>query len=363
MNENYFDYLLSIVEWVEGEVRSYDQKLSILEKQLKESQKDKEKTRKIQDQIKQVKQNLRRIWTQGIEGDTRIMRVVDGVTIWWLKELPRKEDARSEVYMPLTQDVTYTIKVCNDLDFRPEFSKLPSSHQIALQVDFELLTPWYSKDDRVFHLLDNPVRKDRVFGVPFMAASSWKGLLRWTCRMQAGLREHLQKHKTMDGWHDPDWILHLFGNEKGEDEEFSRGALVLYPTWFDRIGFEVINPHSRERRAGTKPIYYEVVPGRRPKKNPGEYAEGGKGTLSLLYAPWPGMEFSADPKEALPKLLKALEDLLTIYGISAKRTVGWGTARIMRWRAFHKTWGKAEMDTREGIWQEVQTWLSAGGTP
>src|SRR5579875_3174724 len=37
---------------------------------------------------------------------------------------------------------------------------------LAIAVGFELLTPWYSKDDRLFHVLDNPVRKDRVFGVP-----------------------------------------------------------------------------------------------------------------------------------------------------------------------------------------------------
>ncbi|GBC78026.1 hypothetical protein HRbin08_01512 [bacterium HR08] len=234
----------------------------------------------------------------------------------------------------------------------PDFSSLPASAWLALQVDFELLTPSYSKDDRAFHLLDNPVRKDRVFGVPFMAASSWKGMLRWACRMQAGLREHLEKHGgKMDGWRDPDWILHLFGNEKGEGEEFNRGALVFYPTWFDKIGFEVINPHSRERRAGTMPIYYEVVP------------PGAKGTLSLLYAPWPGMKPAAEPKEVLQKLLEAIETLLTTYGISAKRTVGWGTAKILKWRAFHKMHKSVERDDRDALWQEVETWLSGGGTP
>ena len=121
----------------------------------------------------------------------------------------------------------------------------------VLRLDFKLLTPWYSRDDRVFHVLDNPVRKDRVFGVPFMAAASWKGMLRWACRMQAGLREHLEGGKSFKEWNDPSWILHLFGNEKGEEQDFHQGALVFYPTWFDRIGFEVINPHSRERRAGT----------------------------------------------------------------------------------------------------------------
>lgn len=243
---------------------------------------------------------------------------------------------------------------------------------LALEVEFELLTPWYSKDDRLFHVLDNPVRKDRVFGVPFMAAASWKGMLRWACRMQAGLRG------------DPNWILHLFGNEKGADEDFREGALVFYPTWFDKIGFEVINPHDRSRRAGKQPIYYEVVPGRRPKpNNPDEYEDGGKGALHLLYAPWPGMRAAVEPKDFLPNLLKAIETLLTTYGISAKRTVGWGTGKTTEWRALRKdkpapqkatkeefeNW-KRENTSREHtkfweyFWEEkIAAWYSAGDTP
>ncbi|GIX00213.1 MAG: hypothetical protein KatS3mg111_3545 [Pirellulaceae bacterium] len=232
----------------------------------------------------------------------------------------------------------------------PDFSNLLSANWLAFQVDFELLTPWYSKDDRLFHVLDNPVRKDRIFGMPFMAASSWKGMLRWAFRMCTKLigpeiEPDEGKRKQAQAWE-----LHLFGNEKGEGEEFSRGALVFYLTWFNRIGFEVINPHSRERRAGTQPIYYEVVP------------PGTKGTLSILYAPWPGMKPCAKPGDVLPELLKAVEELLTTYGISAKRTVGWGTAKIEKWRAFHKTGGTVEQDGRDQLWQAIQTWLSGGGT-
>jgi len=217
---------------------------------------------------------------------------------------------------------------------------------LAIEVQFELLTPWYSKDDRVFHVMDNPVRKDRVFGVPFMAASSWKGLLRWACRMQAGLREYLRKSDgKLEGWRDPDWILHLFGNEKGEEKNFHQGAMVFYPTWFDKIGFEVINPHSRARRAGTQPVYYEVVP------------PGAKGTLYLLYAPWAGMKPSADPKRFLPRLTEAIENLLTRYGISAKRTVGWGTANISVWKAYRKGQDPAQADTREKLWNAIANWF------
>jgi CRISPR-associated protein Cmr2 len=46
------------------------------------------------------------------------------------------------------------------------------------------------------------------------------------------------------------------------------------------------------------------------------------------------MNPAAAEEEWLPKLLEAIEDLLTRYGISAKRTVGWGTAEIKKWRAW-----------------------------
>jgi len=229
------------------------------------------------------------------------------------------------------------LELPQDLRLDPWPPELLHDSWLGLEAEFELLTPWYSKDDRPFHVLDNPVRKDRVFGVPFMAAASWKGMLRWACRMQAGRREHFEQGKRFEDWRDPDWILHLFGNEKGEKEHFQQGVLAFYPTWFDKIGFEVINPHDRSRRAGTQPIYYEVVPGRRPKPgNPDQHEDGGKGKLHLLYAPWPGMKAAAKPEEVLRQLLEAIETLLTTYGISAKRTVGWGTGQIKTWRAWRK---------------------------
>ena len=152
-----------------------------------------------------------------------------------------------------------------------------------------------------------------------MSAASWKGLLRWACRMRAGLCEFLEKRGgCLDGWNDPPWIIHLFGNEKAKANDFQRGALAFYPTWFSKVGFEVINPHSRKTRAGTQPILYEVVP-----------ADTNR-TLRLLYAPLPGAAArdSAQQPEALSQFLDAAEQLLTVYGFSAKRTAGWGVAKI-----------------------------------
>ncbi|WP_213698046.1 RAMP superfamily CRISPR-associated protein [Acetomicrobium sp.] len=228
----------------------------------------------------------------------------------------RKNEAR-QCYMKRAAELELNLPP--DLRFELDQASLLHPTWFCIDVSFTLISPWHSKDDRPFHVLDNPVRKDRVFGVPFMPAASWKGLLRWACRMQAGLSDHLEKHDMkMDGWKDPSWIVHLFGNEKSEQKDFLSGALVFYPTWFNKVGFEVINPHSRKTRAGTKPIYYEVVPA------------GTKGKLQLLYAPLPG-EIENDkvkPADFFDSLIDSIKALLETYGISAKRTAGWGTAKI-----------------------------------
>ena len=257
-----------------------------------------------------------------LDGDPARIRLADHCTVAFASSDDPKEQSRiRERYTKGSNTKKATTGSIDNLHF-PEplaLDKVPpvvSTRWHLLAVDFTLLTPWYSKDDRPFHVLDNPVRKDRVFGVPFMAASSWKGLLRWACRMEAGLLEHLATHDgRMKGWQEPTWIVHLFGNKRSEGEEFSRGALQFFPTWFNRIGFEVINPHSRETKAGTMPIVYEVVPAKT------------SGQLHLLYAPAPGRE---GPPEAMSKLVCAIEKLLTVYGFSAKRTAGWGLAHIDR---------------------------------
>lgn len=217
---------------------------------------------------------------------------------------------------------------------------------LALTVTFQLQVPWFSKDDMPFHVLDNPVHRDHVFGAPFMPASSWKGLLRWAARMKSGLLAHLEtNNNTLTGWRDSAEVVHLFGNERDEAENFQRGALAFRPTWFDKVGFEVINPHDRAKKAGTKPILYEVVP------------PGASGTLNVLYAPTPGAsDAKVNKQQAVLLLLDAVEALITEYGFSAKRTSGWGVATItkatLRWRG-----GGAPDSTIANIRDEVKKLL------
>lgn len=270
--------------------------------------------------------------------------MADDCLVWSTKDDDSKQNARRRYQQQASGLASLTLPAALDLDADCT-PVLPG--WFSLSVEFELQTPWYSKDDRPFHVLDNPVRKDRVFGVPFMSAASWKGLLRWACRMEAGLLSHLQDHgNTLEEWQEPDWILHLFGNEKGEDEDFSRGALAFRPSWFDKVGFEVINPHSRVRRAGTLPIVYEVVP---PKT---------RSILRLLYAPRPD---ESAPPDTFESLFAAIDKLIMTYGFSAKRTAGWGLAKGTHWTVSGVGGTSGPHTSCEGTLNAISAVRSRGG--
>ena len=239
------------------------------------------------------------------------------------------------------------------------FSLLPIGSWF-LQFTFILAKPWISKDDAPFYVAEsvNPLRKDKVFKVPFMSAAAWKGLLRWTAmHKRLALRKDLLS--------DEDFATErfrqslLFGDEKGEEpggaKDFSgfldglspetkgryrsmvreyfgsdvdknemphhSGRLTFFPSFFNAIDVEVINPHSRRTKAGTHPIYLECVPA------------DAEGTFSLLYVPVDLIgrksedETRSEAKEDLTLVAEAISAMLLTYGFSAKRTSGYGTAQ------------------------------------
>jgi len=246
------------------------------------------------------------------------------------------------------------------LDLLPELPDLDMSPGKAwgIKLEFSLRKPYLSKDDTEFYILDNPVRKEWVFKVPYIAPSQWKGALRaamvqelkrwWESfsndEKAAHLEEFAERRFRM---------TLLFGDEKGEEpgslkglakylddlggEEATnlyrqkvkkffntkaesllphhRGWLYFYPTYFDRIGLEVINPHSRETGAGERPIHFESVPA------------DTKGRFVLLYVPL-GEVGEAEMREDFRAVAQGLKAMFTKYGFGAKTNSGFGRANV-----------------------------------
>jgi len=176
----------------------------------------------------------------------------------------------------------------------------------SIRFAFILRKPYLSRDDTDFYLLDNPVKKEWVFKVPYVAPSQWKGALRAAMRRERGYTTWEEEARDKQ-------MTRLFGNVKGEETESSAGCLYFYPTFFGQIGLEVINPHNRETGAGEQPIYFECVP------------KGATGEFALLYAPLA----EASEKEALDDLqavVQGVHAMMTRYGFGAKTSSGYGVA-------------------------------------
>lgn len=189
----------------------------------------------------------------------------------------------------------------------PKIYKLELPHSFFLQFPIALEKPYLSKDDDEFYPNENPVRKDNVFKVPMVSPSTWKGNLRKV------ISEKFEDAEDR-----------LLGHKKGEEDEksFRQGRLFFYPTFFDRIDLEVINPHSRQTRAGTHPIYFECAP------------VNATGIFSLLYIPFDLVgrfeveeEAKKEPLQDLLITLEAVKAMILEYGFSAKKTSGFGVIK------------------------------------
>jgi CRISPR-associated protein Cmr2 len=183
------------------------------------------------------------------------------------------------------------------------------AYTFVIQFNFTLAQPYISRDEQDFYIIDNPVRKDKVFGLPYVASTSWKGSLR-AALWQLGHREQDER------------IRRLFGNEKDAEgqENFRAGRLYFYPTFFIHKSLEIINPQNRARRAGEKPIPFESVP------------EGTTGVFTLLYVPFDligknEQETRTEVAGDLQLVAIGLQAMFRTYGFGAKTSSGFGLAR------------------------------------
>ena len=299
----------------------------------------------------------------------------------WLKDRPSWSNAKPFINnKPLTFENELEKKpeftgVFKDKKQLKKYLEKLHPYSFAITAKIKLKAPYFSKDDD-FYLLDNPVLKDHTFKLPMVRGSGWKGALARSARELINenlgnflsfvriwglgsseyrslleslkkenieeLREkvisfsvfelglELNKDDINDIKDNPQIFLEKLSEElvtkNIKDNTLlpylqpHRGRAIFYPTFFNKISYEVINPHDRRRRAGTSPIFYEVVP------------ESTTGILQIIYIPHDGL-FTEEQalKEQISKDLSFLcetIDKTAEHGIGAKTKLGWGTFEL-----------------------------------
>jgi len=261
-----------------------------------------------------------------------------------LVKLYQKQSFQDYLQERLAQSRSY-------LEVFPDLSLLPIG-SFTISLTFTLAVPYLSKDDTALHLLDNPVKKEWVFKLPYVASTQWKGalhaamlkqLVEWWQDLTKDQKLHRSWQKQFVARRIQ--LTRLFGTEPENvkyhltqncdeklntwykrylcrflsDTGFLAGRLYSYPSFFDRLSMEVINPHDRETGAGSLPIYFEAVP------------SGTRANFILLYTPLDRIgeeehethrQVTADMK----LIAEGLQALFTVYGFGAKTSSGFGLA-------------------------------------
>lgn len=324
-------------------------------KEKEEFSKEKEKLVK---NILSIEPHLSYLWYEALENEKRFNKnVKNEIRTAWQENL-------KNVGQPWQEGQVDFCKLPQDMGFSPageNFKNLPY-YSLLLEIPFKLDKPFQSKDERDFYILDNPLKRDKVFKTPMMSASGWKGALRAAMVGRlANWWQSLTEDEKGDRRNCGDFLrrrlqlLRLFGTEKdmgfmeadsgnyldmageecrpkwarlykkffGEEKVHVVGRLHFFPTFFEEVSLEVLNPHDREKGTGSKrgPLFLECVP---PKPE-------AKGCFKLLYVPGIFAACRVVPINKiiaydLKSLAEGIMEMLTVYGFGAKTSSGFGTA-------------------------------------
>lgn len=275
-------------------------------------------------------------------------------------------------------DIDQIKKISNIFRNRTGFEKYIKDicpYGFIIHDNFKLGGPYFSREEDEFYAVQNPVLKEKISKFPMIRPTGWKGMLSSAALVK--IKADIETFDIEEFLKDYKSFLRIFGSgseeirslqsaissstdekklsselfryavlELGINLEIKkensctmlqniinkvtqnkedvlevltprRGRALFYPTYFDKIGFEVINPHDRGTRAGTKPIFYEVVP------------KEAEGIFQLAYIPYDGIfKDEATRKKEIEEDEKFMnliyKILLENIGIGAKTKLGWG---------------------------------------
>ncbi|HJH31734.1 MAG TPA: hypothetical protein C5S50_06060, partial [Methanosarcinaceae archaeon] len=138
----------------------------------------------------------------------------------------------------------------------PDLTIFPSGSW-AINLNFKLQKPYISKDDTDFYIIDNPIRKEWVFKMPYIAPSQWKGALRavmvqqlveWWSDLDDDRQHTKECIKKFVNWRIQ--LTRFFGNEK---EAGSEGA----DAYLDKVGgYDVAEKYREQLELLTRTGYF-----------------------------------------------------------------------------------------------------------
>jgi CRISPR-associated protein Cmr2 len=283
----------------------------------------------------------------------------------WFKEKKFKKENDIKYF-----GISKEYKSLKNLNNLPDVNNL-LPYSFIIQAEIKLKSSYFSRDDDEFYLIQNPCLKEKVFKVPMIRGSGWKGALAKAAKefinedlndfesfvriFGTGSQEYREVIESLEKDENISdklvkYVLFELGKrlEKSDIEEIKsnpkeylkklslkftkekikeipflqvhKGRAIFYSTYFERLSLEIINPHSRKTRAGTVPIHYEVVP------------EDTEGTLQIVYIPYDAVlmkekEIKNEVKTDIEFLIRCIERV-SKNGIGAKTKLGWGRFRI-----------------------------------
>lgn len=248
----------------------------------------------------------------GLSKITNILDYYSKIQLYSLNKKQELKDYKDEINNN-NSSLKSAIQLLHEFDlYQPTVNiNILPDNSFFVQFEFTLKRPFYSKDDEQFYIIDNPISKESVFKVPMVRPSGWAGALK-SAIVKSNCKENHEELKFQA-------IDRLFGYASDKEDDNKKGFLTLFPTYFDNIKFEIINPHDRETKAGKNPIYYEVVPAK------------STGLFSLLYVPL----YVSDKEKShvndkiafdIDLIAKGLKSMFLTYGFGAKTSNGFGIA-------------------------------------
>jgi len=190
-----YEFPASVIFEVESQIESLAKQEQAIEEAKRRQ--DKEARRKAEEERDKIHQELLKSDASVIQMYLAVTQEADSDSFRqaWQKWLLSAPDRPLQQLKNWGLEAFYQAKWEHptiDIFALPQFSWF-------LQFTFTLAKPYISKDDNPFYIIDNPIVRDKVFRLPMVRSTSWKGNL-YSALWQLGHRLDSRWEFRIWGW-------------------------------------------------------------------------------------------------------------------------------------------------------------------